>query len=417
MKYLVLILILVSLFPAKARAQCAVDETEVHSLFFNTLNLWNPNAFTNSEFKDPCDPTKVTKAGINTASIALNLGKFGIALFLALFMLEATRRMFSTEGLHFTNAIRLYATSAIVAVILSMTLIGNSGDAIYVGFIETIFMKPIAAISQMLTSNSSAEVKERFVDAYAAYSKANQDSESFWSFIPFIDLNIGLFFANALVLLALMIAWAISIYVSLMCTVVLCLGPLFLPFLVFQPLSQIGWNWIRAMIAYPMMCLVGSATTAMIMRTELLKFTVSTGEDANYISSITASITLILVSLMVPSLTNSIVGGVAGSPRSAGRQLKGAGESGLGMGGSAAGLGAAAGAMAGGSAVFVLAGSAAAVTGNKGLKDLASQGGAFARTGFGAAGEVVKQDMKRSLDRVTSLGRAIAPKGSQKAQG
>jgi type IV secretory pathway VirB6-like protein len=101
----------------------------------------------------------------------------------------------------------------------------------------------------------------------------------------------------------------------------MCIGPIFIPFLVFEPFAQVGWNWIRSMILYPFACIIGSIVSTLLINTNTLKFAVKAGQQASLFTVLTASSVLILMNVMVVSIAHSLVGGSSPSARGAGRTL------------------------------------------------------------------------------------------------
>jgi type IV secretory pathway TrbL component len=315
-KRLALFILLLSTLGFAQDPTCETKEDDIYKMMFGNVSLWKPSGFSSSAITDPCDHTKIIPTTNYTSAIVAAVGKFGIALFLSMFLFEAFRRLLSGNGLHFTNSVRLYVSSAPVAVILGLAVTGG-----YETLITTIVITPIEAVVNSVMSIGSADLLNKFSLAYDKYAEANGEASSLLSFMAITSLSIPVILANAFILISLVIIWVMSLYISVMCTVVMCLGPLFLPFLVFQPLSQIGWNWVRTMIAYPMMCIVGAVVTSLLMGANMLNFTVETGQSASYLVSIATSIMFILVIIMVPSITNGFMQGVQSSPMSAGRAL------------------------------------------------------------------------------------------------
>jgi type IV secretory pathway TrbL component len=276
---------------------------------------------------------------------------FGIGLLIVFFLMEAIRRIINGQSLHFTEAVRLYATTIPIAFVLSTAFIPNPAVD-YTTLITTIFLKPVEVVVGALLNNSTNEYLKGFGDALDSYSQGNSGSSSTGSFLAIMNLSIPVIMANAFLLISLVITWVMSLYISIMCTVMLCLGPLFLPFLVFQPVSQIGWNWIRGMIAYPMMCIVGAVISTILMKTNMQAFTAQAGPSGHYITIVAASLILLIVNISVPSITNGIVGGIHSSPLGAMSALRtGAAATYAGATGAFAGAGTG-GAIAGGSAAY-----------------------------------------------------------------
>lgn len=311
--------------------KCSTDQDDIYSLMFGGHSLWKPSGFSSSSIADPCDHTKKVATVNYTSGIISVVGKFGIAIFFCMFAFEAARRLLSGQGLHFTEAIRFYATSIPVAVLLGLAVTGGYEDVI-----TGTVIKPIEAVVGAVMSSSSDEMLKKFSSAYDSYAATNQSSSTISSFIAIFSLSIPLIIANAGILVSLVIIWVMSLYISVMCTVVMCLGPLFLPFVIFQPLSQIGWNWVKTMIAYPMMCIVGAVATSLLMGANMLNFSVETGQSSSYLVSIATSIMFILVIIMVPSITNGFMEGVQAAPMAAGRALARGVSTGLGGAASAA---------------------------------------------------------------------------------
>lgn len=342
-----------------------VDNAKILADFYDGSKLWLPTAY----LTKPSTYQFVT-------DIAHALAPGGVVLAIGLFISEAARIYLGGGSLEIQDALVFYGKAIIVVAVLGLAV--TSGTA-FAKFFSTVFFAPIEAITGIVKSASNASVLKQIADALADAGSANQDSKLSW-FSKIVDLDISMLMVNFFMMFALVISWIISLYIGIMASMMVALGPICIPFMLFQPVSNVAWNWIKSMIAYPMMGVVGAIVTGMIMNSGMLKFAVDAGALGQNLTSIASSVILIIVMVSVPGVTNALFGGIVGSPMAAARSL--------------------------GSAMAVGAGAGAAMAGAT-LTGSAAASGAAGRMGLSMAGTpVVGEDGRMSALRGVSQGAA-----------
>lgn len=277
--------------------------------FYAGSNLWMPSQTMNS-------------TGIRTVmtTIVRGLAWGGLTLAVCFMIAEGARIIMSGGELGIQEAFPFYGKAVLVCVVLALGV--GDGEA-FVKFCQSVFVVPIEAITDVIKTGSANAALTKIVDAMNAAAKANQESKLSW-FVGILETNLSSLMTNFFMMFAMVIAWIISLYISIMTCMMVCLGPICLPFMLFQPVSSVAWNWIKSMIAYPMMGAVGAILMGMLMSSGMLNFSVTAGAANQNLTSIASSVILIICMVSVPGITNALFGGIMASPMAAARTLGGA---------------------------------------------------------------------------------------------
>lgn len=381
----VLLLLLVT---SAGAASYDVDNAEMLANFYDGSTLWLATSF----LKQPATWDFVT-------TIIGKLAEGGIVLAIAFFLCEAARAYLGGESLELHEALTFYGRSLLVFIVLAIAV--TSGNA-FANLISAIFFAPIEAMTGIVKSGSTATVLKQIADSLADAAAANQDSKLKW-FVKLVELDVTMLMVNFFMMFALVIAWIMSLYIGIMVAMLLALGPICIPFFIFQPVSSVGWNWVKSMIAYPMMGVVGAITTGMLMSSGMLKFAVDAGALGQNLTSIASSVILIIVMVSIPGVTSALFGGIVGSPMGAARTLAGAAATAATAGAAAVG-----GVMAAGGPVAQRVGSAMEAMGTSGGRQtVVGEAGSLIRSAgekSAPLGRAILQSEFRTLDRI---GRAL----------
>lgn len=315
----VLVLLLCS---SAGAASYDVDNASMLANFYDGSNLWLATSF----LKQPATWDYIT-------TIIGKLAEGGIVLGIGFFLCEAARAYLSGESLELHEAFAFYGKALLIFCILALAV--TSGSA-FANFISAIFFAPIEAMTGIVKSGSTATILKQIADSLADAAAANQDSKLKW-FMKLVELDVTMLMVNFFMMFALVIAWIMSLYIGIMTAMLLALGPICIPFFIFQPVSSVGWNWVKSMIAYPMMGVVGSIVTGMLMSSGMLKFAVDSGAMGQNLTSIASSVILIIVMISIPGVTSALFGGIVGSPMGAARTLTSAASTAVTAGAAAVG--------------------------------------------------------------------------------
>lgn len=286
-----------------------VENAQMVADFYSGSSLWKPSVF-------------LARPGVASivTSVLSGLSQGAMVLAIAFFFCEAARILLSGGSLAIHESFLFYGKALGIVFFIGIGI--ASGSALSTA-LQAIFLAPIEAITDTIKGASSQVVMRQIAEALAAAAKANQDSMLSW-YKKILELDISMLMTNFFMMFALVITWIISIYIGIMAALMLALTPVCLPFFLFQPVSNVGWNWVKSMIAFPMMGVVGSIVTGLLMTSGMLKFSVTAGAMGQNLNAIASSIVLIVVMVSVPGVTNSLFGGIMTSPMAAGRTLMGA---------------------------------------------------------------------------------------------
>lgn len=123
-------------------------------------------------------------------------------------------------------------------------------------------------------------------------------------------------------ILALCISFAISLYISVMWTILYVIGPMLVPLALFAPLAGIGWTWIRSFLAFCLMGVVGAMAMGLLIGGGLLLNAVKLGATADVIPAIAYSVVIVVVLVMVPRFTLSLFDGIGPDPMGVAATMK-----------------------------------------------------------------------------------------------
>jgi type IV secretory pathway VirB6-like protein len=112
---------------------------------------------------------------------------------------------------------------------------------------------------------------------------------------------------------------AILAYGAIAATIVGLLGPIFIPFLVFDKLDWLFWGWLKAYLGFSFYKVVAAATMSVLSQV-LTNYYVSLGQSvsdpATIVQSLPLLILLVLVNIYIlfkiPAMTQSLFGGHTG---------------------------------------------------------------------------------------------------------
>lgn len=123
-------------------------------------------------------------------------------------------------------------------------------------------------------------------------------------------------------ILALCISFAISLYVSVMWTILYVIGPALLPCVLFAPLSAIGWTWVRSFLAFCLMGVVGSMAMGLLIGGGMLLSAIKLGATADVIPAIAYAVVIVVVLVMVPRFTLALFDGIGPDPMGVAATMK-----------------------------------------------------------------------------------------------
>ena len=159
-------------------------------------------------------------------------------------------------------------------------------------------------------------------------------------------------FSSLLTLIVVLIGYSFILFAQIAIAILTLFGPLFIPWMIFGPLSFLFWSWFRMMITYSLYAAVSAAIFRIMMQ---LIMTVGDRYQANFnpdqviaalsdpstaatglfdsviwfISYVLALLTTLLATFKIPELAGGLVsgaaagGGIAGTAIAAGAAVKG----------------------------------------------------------------------------------------------
>jgi len=158
-------------------------------------------------------------------------------------------------------------------------------------------------------------------DAFQKYRYQNADGgmtldvgKSLWKFC----IEALIFIIEAVMLVVM----AYGLVASSICALV---GPIFIPFLLFDPLSFLFWGWFKAFLQYSFYPVIGAAYTHLFATLLITTVTTSLGPGQTFMAAIGAIplfILAIIGMLHAPKLCAAIFSGGGGDPDIAGSATK-----------------------------------------------------------------------------------------------
>ena len=159
-------------------------------------------------------------------------------------------------------------------------------------------------------------------------------------------------FSSLLTLIVVLVGYSFILFAQIAIAILTLFGPLFIPWMIFGPLSFLFWSWFRMMITYSLYAAVSAAIFRIMMQ---LIMTVGDRYQANFnpeqviaalsnpataatglfdsviwfISYVLALLTTLLATFKIPELAGGLVsgaaagGGIAGTAIAAGAAVKG----------------------------------------------------------------------------------------------
>ena len=163
----------------------------------------------------------------------------------------------------------------------------------------------------------------------------------------------SLAFSSLLTLITVLIGYSFILFAQIAISILTLFGPLFIPWLIFGPLSFLFWSWFRMMITYSLYAAVAAAVFRVMMQLIMtvgnayvdnvnpdsllaaLENPLSTGIAGIglalvwFISYVLALLTCLLTTFKIPEIAGGLVsgaaagGGIAGTALAAGAAVKG----------------------------------------------------------------------------------------------
>lgn len=276
-------------------------------------------------FFNPFQYIKDYQTGLNEI-LAVTL-KWGAGLVVVLLGFEFARRYFTESGFSLSNSIRTFVfAGGIMMVLYPIQTTKVSGAKADPYIYETIFVGGILSPLDNLTTTLAKSNQKKQVDQQQDYvnSLAKNLQENKLKLAAslltskYLDIIIG-----PLVILGWAIAWVMSFYVDIVCALLYVVGPLFIPFFVFKPMSSIAWSWFRTFISYPIMAIFGNIIFTMMCSQNIYVDSVTLASGNKILHAVPYLLTQILVMIMIPSIVSGIMSSVAPSITAAAKTFAG----------------------------------------------------------------------------------------------
>lgn len=253
--------------------------------------------------------------------------KWGAGLVVVMLGFELARRYFTESGFSLTNSIRTFVFAGFIMVILypiqpASKVSSTPGAYTY----ETIFLGGILApldnlTTTLATSNMKTQLNQQ-QDYLNSVAKNLQENKLKLA-ASLLTSNLMDILIGPLVIIGWAIAWVMSFYIDIVCSLLYVVGPLFIPFFVFKPLSSIAWSWFRTFISYPMMAIFGNIIFTMMCSQNIYVEAVNMASANKVLHAIPYLIIQILVMIMIPSIVSGIMSSVAPSITAAAKSFAG----------------------------------------------------------------------------------------------
>lgn len=263
--------------------------------------------------------------------------KWGAGLVVVLMGLEFARRYFTEEGFSLSNSIRTFVLAGGIMVILypikqnvvnSTGNSGNSGSLPSAGAYtyETFFANGMLFPLDQLTTDLAKSNMRNQLDQQQNYLNSlgsNLQNNKLKLAVSLLASNYVDIIVAPLVILGWAIAWVMSFYIDIVCALLYAVGPLFIPFFVFRPMSSIGWSWLRTFISYPIMAIFGNVIFTMMCSQNIYVEAVNLASANKFLHAVPYLLTQVLVMIMIPSIVSGIMSSVAPSITAAAKSFAG----------------------------------------------------------------------------------------------
>jgi hypothetical protein len=113
-----------------------------------------------------------------------------------------------------------------------------------------------------------------------------------------------------LALLAAIVS-AILAYGAIAATIIGLLGPIFIPFLVFDKLNWLFWGWLKAYLAFSFYKVIAAATMNVLAHV-LTNFYIQLGQSVSDPSTMVQTLPLLVLLFKIPTMTQSLFSGGTG---------------------------------------------------------------------------------------------------------
>lgn len=172
---------------------------------------------------------------------------------------------------------------------------------------------PIQSLNRSIQTACTDDITREFFNGIR--TQIDNENYSVFSMMSTIkDLPIIAFVQVASLLMMFIIVPIIHIYLSVMWWLLYCFGGLFLPFLIYRGVSDIGWNWVRTFLGYSLAGPLALIVTRMTIGSGFTASAVSLGGSGSLHASLVASIVTVLMLILVPSIALRLVGGTSANP-------------------------------------------------------------------------------------------------------
>jgi hypothetical protein len=196
---------------------CQIDGKEIYNTLYKGGSFWQPGAFGDASNADPCNAGDVRSVASDANTVARVLGQFGAGLLVIMTLFEVIRRLLEKESLGIKGVIRLFASAAPVAILIGAAFTPINGMG-FVTMVKIIILNPIGALSNAILGSQMDSMIDRISKSYALYS--SEGSSGGWSnILPILKLSVPSLIAGASVSVALIVAWVMSMYISVITTI------------------------------------------------------------------------------------------------------------------------------------------------------------------------------------------------------
>jgi hypothetical protein len=255
--------------------------------------------------------------------------KYGMYLLMMFFLLQLAKLLLDRQTSIF-DAFKLFFPTIIIGTLISSPLIFYTVCGWLISPFEAVINQLKIYNVEMITIDRAEQLLE-----YGQEAQGN----TLGMIGALAKASVSELLGNLLLTLAIVVSWIMSLYFSVMWTLFLVVGPLLVPCLIFAPLSSVAWNWLKTMISYPMMCLMGMILSVMMANIGFLSFATKEAGAGQMFTAIASSAMMIVCYAMIPTLGSSIVGGISSSFMGAARTTGKVGKIGGGAAVATAGAG------------------------------------------------------------------------------
>ena len=194
-------------------------------------------------------------------------------------------------------------------------------------------------LSNMLNTHMTG-----ITDAWDGYNLWDLITSSGSAIMTLFTATIMMIFAAIMLVLLYCITYAQVLWAQMAIAILIFLGPLFIPWMVFEPLSFLFWGWFRSLIVFSLYGAIAGAVMRVFMGVALGYVTTYSNTTLNFDMSTQAGWVLIIMPLFVAGILASLKVGELASMLVTGSAVTSSGITGAGMMAASGGTAGAAGA-------------------------------------------------------------------------